>query len=154
MNARTRFWLLRPLRWGMKGVCNACLSRALLRVPEVGAERFPPSSYRCRSVFLVVYLTAGAFPAVRGDVCRRRSGCGGGDNSGTTGGSAWAAEGGCALLPPAGYFMFGRRLVCADAWQKRPPWLLLVVVVAVCSGAAIFLLLFRVSVCVSCCCWE
>ncbi|PBJ77012.1 hypothetical protein BCY84_07391 [Trypanosoma cruzi cruzi] len=74
MHARTGLWLRRPLRWGLKGACNASLCRALLRVPEVGAERFPPSSCRCRSVFLVVYLMAGAFPAVRGGVRRRRSG--------------------------------------------------------------------------------
>ncbi|PBJ77361.1 trans-sialidase [Trypanosoma cruzi cruzi] len=43
-------------------------------------------------------------------------------------------KGGRALLHPAGFFLCGRRSVCADAWQKRPPWLLLVVVaIAVCS---------------------
>ncbi|PBJ76454.1 trans-sialidase [Trypanosoma cruzi cruzi] len=111
----------------MKGACNGCFCRALLRVPEVGAERFLPSSCRCRSVFLVVYLMAGAFPAVRGGVTEETTVERLAVAHGCCGGRLWS------FATRWLFYVCGRRLVCADAWPKRPPWLLLPVTVAVCS---------------------
>ncbi|PBJ78533.1 hypothetical protein BCY84_04407 [Trypanosoma cruzi cruzi] len=38
----------------MKGACNACLCRALLRVPEIGAERFHPAAARAEASLLLL----------------------------------------------------------------------------------------------------
>ncbi|RNF07375.1 chitin-binding like protein, partial [Trypanosoma cruzi] len=78
--------------------------------------RVPTRLSRCGFV-------VGDIPAVRCGVQRRQR--------------MGGAKGGCVLLRPAGCFVCGRSLVCADAWEKHPPWLLLVVAVAVCSRCTV-----------------
>ncbi|PBJ71581.1 trans-sialidase [Trypanosoma cruzi cruzi] len=134
-NARAIFWLrwllrggkeraicfidvLRACGWrsaaggwcGVEGVWDEC---GLLPALQ---SRVPTRLSRCGFV-------VGDIPAVRCDVHRQQR--------------VGGAKGGCVLLRPAGCFVCGRSLVCADAWEKHPPWLLLVVAVAVCSRCTV-----------------
>ncbi|RNC51408.1 exo-alpha-sialidase, partial [Trypanosoma cruzi] len=142
---------------GVEGVWDEC---GLLPALQ---PRVPTRLSRCGFV-------VGDFPAVWGDVqqrrgrdreligaCGRRCGtCGGGDNSEKAGGSAWvvrrAAVSFCVLPfvscvgAPWCVLTRGRSIRRGSCWWWRQSLRV--------PGALFFLLLFRESVCVSCCCWE
>ncbi|RNC35563.1 trans-sialidase [Trypanosoma cruzi] len=119
------------------------------------AVGFLLGSCNCRLITAAVDTSTVKPRAVRGDVRQRRSGCDGGTRIERRAAACRCFEGGRAFFASRWLFScvgVARCVLTRGRSTRRDTcwwWQSLCV-----PGALLFLLLFRVSVRVSCCCWE